>query len=267
MISPSHARPGTCSAQLRAAIATILLSFAALLSHAETHAASLQISPIRIDLPERGGAAFVTLRNLGDVPLIAQVRVFRWNQRDGADQLVLDDEVVASPPMIEVAPRGEQLVRVLRPGTIPVEGEHAFRLFIDELPRVLDPATGKTQQGAAVRLQLRYSVPVFVGTPANGRPDVTFSLRRAASGWRLQARNGGEQHAQVGETALVRANDDTDILPISAGLFGYALAQSERGWDLSLPKGLIPGDHGGAALRIRTTINGTRQTLPLTVGP
>jgi fimbrial chaperone protein len=46
-------------------------------------AASLQVSPVSVEVPAPGAAATITLRNEGSNPLNAQIRVFRWSQVNG----------------------------------------------------------------------------------------------------------------------------------------------------------------------------------------
>jgi hypothetical protein len=45
------------------------------------------------------------LQNLGEAPVYGQVRVYLWEQKDGDDVLTPTQEVVASPPIIQIGPR------------------------------------------------------------------------------------------------------------------------------------------------------------------
>lgn len=214
-------------------------------------AASLQITPIRVDLPADAGAASLTLRNHGTTPIHAQVRVFRWTQKNNDDVLTPATEVVASPPIMRIEPQSDQMVRVVRPGAQKVESEMAYRLLIDELPAENQAAR------SGVRLQLRYSVPVFVAANDNvGVPKVAFSLWREGDAWMLGAHNPGAHYAQITQVTLLAG---AASMPLSAGLLGYALGNSSRVWKLTLPDGftLEPGT------RLKVTLNGTEVIQPL----
>lgn len=232
-------------------------------------AASLQITPIRADLPAGPGAAALTLRNRGDTPIHAQVRVFRWQQRDGDDVLEPTTEAVASPPLVRIAAGGEQLVRIVRPGATEADGETTYRLVIDELP----DATGADEPPATtgVRVQLRYSVPVFAGTPANApRPPLQFALAREPDAWVLSARNTGRMHAQISQVHLSTADGQT--VTLAPGLLGYALRNSGRAWQLDSAltaqiqqlAARAPGRTG--AITVRAVVNGDPVQLPLDTG-
>lgn len=228
-----------------------LLAFAMLAN--AVHAAALQISPIRIDMPTAPGAGALTLRNQGDTPIHAQVRVFRWTQSGLDDVLEPADTVVASPPIVRIAPGEEQLVRVVHPHAAPSAGETTYRLLIDELPQSGPrPATG-------VRVQLRYSVPVFVGTPEGMPPTLQFTLRQDGEQWRLEARNAGNRHAQISDVTLVAPNGAK--IAVTRGLLGYALAGSGRRWALPTDNRISPS----ASWRLEASVNGARITAALRV--
>src|SRR5258708_2873604 len=165
-----------------------LLLFTAVLT---AQAATLQISPVMVDLQSNESATGITLRNPGDRPLYGQVRVFRWDQSGREDTLTPTQELVASPPLIQIGAQADQLVRLVRTSPAPVTAEQSYRILIDELPSPDAAPTG------GVMIRLRYSVPVFV-EPAGKAPQPVLSwhLVRTDNGWVLRVDNGGENSAQ-----------------------------------------------------------------------
>ncbi|WP_455777314.1 fimbrial biogenesis chaperone, partial [Burkholderia stabilis] len=153
------------------------------------HAASLQISPVTIEFGTDDTATGITLRNPGERPVYGQVRVFRWDQADGQDTLTPTQDLVASPPLIEVGTQSEQLIRVVRASRTPSGIEQSYRLLIDELPQ---PGEAPTN---GVSIRLRYSIPVFVEPAGNGTPQLDWALLRSNGGWVLRVRNGGARRA------------------------------------------------------------------------
>jgi fimbrial chaperone protein len=208
-------------------------------------AANLQISPVSIQFRAGQGASGINLQNYGDTPLVGQVRVYRWDQRDGQDVLEPATDVVASPPVIEVAARSTQVIRLVRRNPGQAALEQSYRILIDEVPR--DDAAAS---GVAIRLQ--YSVPAFVqGAEAQAAPRLSWKLFRRDGAWMLRVQNDGGLHAQIG-AAVLHANGKDYTL--SKGLLGYALAGRMREWRLPVD-GAVELGAPGAALAIDATVN------------
>jgi len=136
-----------------AALAAVVM-FAA----APASAAGLQVTPISLDIPAQEQSQAMFLSNSGRTTLRAQVRVQAWTQSGGAEKLDATREIVASPPIVEIAPGARQMVRIVRLQPAPAAQEKTYRLIIDELPGTdgaQPPATAGLQQQAAVRHQCR----------------------------------------------------------------------------------------------------------------
>jgi len=179
------------------------LMLAGLLVAATSAAASgLQVAPTGLQLVPGGPAQALWLTNTGDRELRAQVRAYRWTQGSGKDELETTQALVASPPMLSIAPGGRQLVRVIRTSKdTAAAGEQAFRLLVDELPQGSAPTTG-------VQYVLRYSIPVFVGAanaPVNAA-SLQWSTGVEHDQLQLEIRNTGSAHAQVSGLDLVPAD-------------------------------------------------------------
>lgn len=187
--------------------------------------ANLQISPVTLNFRAEQGAAGINLQNLGDQPMYGQVRVFAWDQRDGEETLAPTQELVASPPIVEIAANSRQTIRLVRAQAGPVAQEKTYRVLIDEVSR--DDDTGRS----GVDIRLRYSVPVFVlpaGPP--GKEVLDWQVFRTKGEWMLRIRNSGNFHAQIG--AMTFTNQAGKEFVISKGLFGYVLAARMRVWRL-----------------------------------
>ena len=230
---------------------------AALLASASAWASGLQVSPVSISVPAAQNAEGLWLCNTGDTPVRAQVRVFRWTQENDADQLAPTKDLLASPPMIELAVGERQLIRAIRLGAPPTDGaEQTYRLIIDELPSE-DP------KRKGLQYVLRYSVPVFVqpaGAPAS-EPQLQWALQREGGKTLLEVANSGGTHAQLADVTYIDpAGQRTTVAP---GLLGYALPGARMRWALKVPAaGLAAGG------RWEAMINGkTEQSVPLAEPP
>ena len=218
----------------------------------QAQGATLQVAPVKIDFVPGQNAAGLSLHNPGDAPVYGQVRVFRWDQDANGDVLSASPEVVASPPIIQLAGRGEQLIRLVRvqPGNPGVE--QSYRLLIDEIP---PPGTDKP---VGVAIRMRYSVPVFVAPASSGAPQLAWQVLRQDGQWLLRLDNRGQRHTQVGALTLQDAAGKT--LQVSKGLLGYALAGHARQWPL-------PHDGGArldGPLLIKVNLDGHPSTFKVT---
>lgn len=190
-------------------------------------AASLQISPVSLDMEPLQGATMIVLRNTGTLPLFGQVRVFDWSQQDGEDVLMPTSELVASPPLLEIQAGESQVVRLVRPDGQVAPHQLTYRLLIDEIP---DPAAARVH---GVILRMRYSVPVFVHAQRSDmeRPELRWQIHQQDGQWQIQASNHSDHYAQIADLRVT----DGEGKPLLShkGLFGYVLAQRARSWAIA----------------------------------
>jgi fimbrial chaperone protein len=198
-------------------------------------AASLQVTPLLIEVPAPGSTSTLALRNESPRAVSAQVRVFRWTQANGEDVLEPTNAVVASPPLVSLAPRVNYSVRVVRTSRQPVAQEEAYRLMIDELP---DPSRAR---GGTVAIVLRHSVPVFFRPEDEGAPKLAWSVRNQGGRITVTVRNDGQRRVRI---SRMRVSDGKATVNFGDGLVGYALANSTMSWTRPAPRGL------GAAVKI-----------------
>ena len=100
----------------------------------EVSATSLQVAPTSLQLEARQRAGELWLTNSGTTPVKLQVRVFRWVQQDGKEQLLPTEDLLATPPMQELAAGQQQLVRVMRAVADAPAAQQYYRLIDDEVP-------------------------------------------------------------------------------------------------------------------------------------
>jgi len=182
-------------------------------------AASISVSPIRLDVPAPASSASVTLRNDGALPVNIQIRMFKWKLNKGEDFYEESDEVVATPPVATVPPGGSALVRIVRTGTSPVVGEEPYRLVVDEIP------DANRVRNVGVNIALRYLVPVFFLKDDATQPKIEWSIRTEDGKRMLVATNTGDKNRRI-------ANLRLDKTVLNAGLAGYVLGHSTRMWPL-----------------------------------
>lgn len=183
-------------------------------------AASLQASPVMLEIVPPAASGVINLQNNGDRPINAQVRVFRWRQVDGEEQLEPAETLVASPPSAELAPRQSYAVRVLRPDGAPVTEPEYYRVIVDELPGPQD------ERPNAITMAMRYSIPVFVEPPGGAPPRLSWSWQKQNGNVSVTLRNDGDRRVRISGLTLKGKGS----VSFGAGLAGYALAHSEIKW-------------------------------------
>lgn len=204
-----------------------MIGLAACLVSASAVAAMLQVSPIRITISADGKAGVVRLQNQSDVPTLVQVEALVWD--DGADlsQVPTTSEILAVPPVFEIAAGAEQVIRLALRRPLTSGTEQAYRLLITEVPRVV----GDGSQG--VSFALRLNLPVFV-TPPGALPQPAWSLERDGGGAKLTLDNQGNAHVRVRSLALYEDGGAQPVFVSDDG--GYVLAGRERSWQLDLAR-------------------------------
>jgi fimbrial chaperone protein len=225
---------------MRVPIQTLGLLLAAIvLCSGQVRAASLQISPVLVEVQAPAGAAAISLRNSGATPLTAQVRVFSWQQTNGSDQLIQTRNVVASPPFVEIPAKSEQIVRLVRLTKAAIIGEDSYSVLVDEVPQT------SGQSGTAVHFAVRYSVPVFFQGGQANIAALDWRLQQQAGKFVLTARNDGDQHVRV--SALNLSTSHGSKASFGAGLIGYVLGRSTAQW-------ILPGALKGASVGDKITL-------------
>lgn len=195
-------------------------------------AASLSVSPTRVELGPDTRSGALTLQNDADAPVTVQVQTFAWPRSAATDDLEPTRELLAVPPVFSLAPKAKQIIRVALRKPPAGQREQAYRLLITEVP---EPPGGG---GAAVRFALRLSLPVFA-TPPGARPLAAWSLGGSLDAPTLTLANAGTAHIQVRRIELRRPAREEVLQVIDAP--AYVLPGGSRAWPLAAAaRGISP---------------------------
>lgn len=220
-------------------------------------AGHFSVSPVRIYMGARERATAVTLTNEGDTELVMQADIYQWRQHsDGQDELVLSEDMILSSPIVKLAPRSRQVVRLalLRPR--PQGKEETFRLIVRELPEALP-----SDDSVKLRIAMAFSMPVFVSPPGAKRELQCVVERDPGAGARAVCENQGTAYAQPVDFVLQGASGQALA---SSPNGGYVLPGIRRAFDLAVPAGQrLPA--GSAQLVVKQD-NGQVQRFAVTLG-
>ncbi len=215
-------------------------------------ASSVMIWPVDPVIEDDQQASALWLENRASDSVSLQIRVFGWSQSGTEENFENQDQLIASPPLAVIPAGQRQLIRLMNTGPVPAGKELAYRVLVDELPET-DAANGAISNGGpggsamGVKLQIRYSIPLFVNgkgvwtKPRADKPRDPATAAKPALSWRavregnaqyLVVRNSGPAHARLTAAQWVGSGQPVVINP---GLLGYVLADSEMRWLLTAP--------------------------------
>lgn len=205
----------------RLALITVLIASCAV----PAFASPFSISPIRIFMGPRDRATAITITNDGDEPLVMQADLYSWKQKDnGEDDLVLTEDMILSPPIINIAPKSRQVVRLAMLRPRPPGEQLTYRMIVREVPEA-KPASPTLQ----IQIALAFSMPVFI-TPKDVKRSVSCQLASVSAGsLKAVCENSGTAYAQT--RGLVLTNATGEVIASNESV-AYILPGMKRSYDL-----------------------------------
>lgn len=160
------------------------------------------VSPVRIYMTLRDRAVAITVRNDGDTELVLQADLNTWTQSaDGTDRLELTDDLILSPPILKLAPKARQVVRLARLAPPDASREQTYRFILREVPEA-----NAAKQGIQVSIALALSMPVFI-TPPGAKRDVACAIAGVeGKSVGIRCSNKGTAYAQIREIEILRGD-------------------------------------------------------------
>jgi fimbrial chaperone protein len=235
---------------------TVLVASVLLMPAGPGEAQGLTVSPVIVQMRPGERAAALTLSNNEDRDITVQIRSFAWSQTDETNEnLAASGEILASPPIATIAPGASQVVRLVLRN--PLQGREAsYRILLDELP----PAV----EARRVRVELRFSIPVFAEPRERVAPHVQWGIRsKAGQAW-LTAVNDGTQHQSFQDIELHMP--DGRKLDVEFKTPPHILAGSTRHWPI-LTYGPAPAPASSVRLVARADSGSVEQLVRVDAAP
>lgn len=208
------------------------------------------VTPVRIYMTPKDRATAITITNDGDEELVMQADIYAWKQKPGGeDDLTPSEDLFLSPPIIKMAPKSRQVVRLARINQVTPSEQQTYRMIVREIPEA--KPTDKTLQ---VQIALAFSMPVFI-TPANAKNHLDCSVARVAPDNVLAScENTGTAYAQPRSLILSAVNG---VKLAETETSAYILPGIKRVYELKRSEGGIPAGKARLALSLDdgTTLN------------
>ena len=197
------------------------------------YAGQFSVSPVRIFMAAKDRTTAVTLTNESDVELVMQADVFLWQQTpSGQEDLAPTEDVVVAPPIIKLAPRARQVIRLALLKPVPPDQQLTYRLIVREIPEVKP-----VEPGVQLQIALAFSMPIFISPSGVKRQLVCESARTGPGEVRVSCENKGNAYAFASDFKL--RNTSGEIIA-SSGDGGYVLPGIKRSFSLKRIGGSIP---------------------------
>ncbi|MBY0293379.1 MAG: fimbria/pilus periplasmic chaperone [Alphaproteobacteria bacterium] len=191
-------------------------------------AASIGISPMLLNLSQEKKTTVLTVKNASDEPVVLQMSVKEWQQKNEEDLYTPTKDIIIAPPLVKIGPQERQVVRLsARKGEIP-DQEVAYRVFLDEIPQ--SPATQKT----GVQTVLSISLPLFIKPKAPQNSQPIWSVSRVGQNKiKVTLLNEGNTHLKVTKIRLQGKKGAPPL--VEQDVLDYILPSKTKGWTFALP--------------------------------
>lgn len=190
------------------------------------------VTPVRIYMTTKDRAVAVTVNNDGDEELVMQADLYLWSQNaNGDDELTLTEDLFLSPPIIKLAPKSRQVVRLARLTPANAAQQLTYRMIAREIPEAR-PAKEDLQ----LQIALAFSMPVFI-TPPNAKAILDCSVEKApVTGLSVLCENSGNAHSHPVQLKVLNAEGKQIAIEETGS---YLLAGAKKRYPLKLQEGAV----------------------------
>ena len=212
-----------------------MLSILGLMWFEPVSAGIFSVTPVRIYMSSSDRASAVTVTNDGDEEMVMQSDIYDWKQSaDGKDILTLSENMILSPPILKMAPRSHQVLRLISLNSRNKDRQQTYRMIIRQVPEAKP-----SKESMQLKIAYAFSIPIFITPPeASAKLDCVFARGPSdvAQAICLNAGNATAHTAALhisnasGES-LARHDSSTYILPGNQKSFLFKESHSEISLD------------------------------------
>jgi fimbrial chaperone protein len=225
------------------------LACALLLLNTTAHAGSVRVGPTLINLSAAHPVAAVQVTNNNDVTTAYETQLVLWEQDNNNDVYTPVSNVIATPPIFELAPGATQVLRVGLLNDAPEAAEQALRLYVAEVP------VPSSADDSRLKMAMRVGIPVFIRPAFPAPAKLAWNLVGTPDGYLLQVNNTGRSHVKLLDLQLYDHGTR-----LAANLPSrYVLPGATRQWAVS--SGVVPATARSLELQVTTQDSTERATL------
>jgi len=188
-------------------------------------AGTFSISPLRIELDRKQNIGVLTIHNDEDAPLLIQAQIVAWSQQNNEEVYLPSKDLLVTPPVIQLGPKADQIVRVAIRHVELNDSELHYRLILNEVP----PEKRGNFNGLSVAL--RMSIPVFIKPASSANADLQWTSSWLSDGsLQVEAYNVGKAHLQITDFELLFVANDKSPEKLRVNPSRYVLPGSRIIW-------------------------------------
>lgn len=219
------------------------------------YAGVFSVTPVRIYMSPKDRAIAVTITNDGDTELVMQADLYLWKQKpDGQDDLTLTEDMFLAPPIIKMAPKSRQVLRLARLSPTKSSEQLTYRMIVREIPEAKPE-----KQDLQLQIALAFSMPVFI-TPPGAKAKLNCTADRvSADSINAVCENNGSAYSHP---TAIQLNDGSGNKLASNDVGGYILPHIKRSFSIKREGAAIAA---GTAKLVATLDDGTTETYDVSI--
>jgi fimbrial chaperone protein len=239
----------------RTRLASLALACVAGAAHGPLSAASINVSPVVVEVGSPRKAVAVTITNNSNRAVTFQADALTWRQDNGVDRYEPTGDLLVVPSVLEIPPNGGQVIRVVLRKPAPSPVERTYRLILEDITTDVAPPEGK---GLAFRFT--HNLPVMIAPSAKVQNSMQWKPCAAPAPAKqlcVSLRNSGNRRIKV---ASIKLGGDAwqQTLPLKEQL--NVLAGAYREWRLP------PAAGNAGPVRTVTVLTAQGETLQASRG-
>lgn len=224
--------------------------------------AQVLIQPVVVELSgrQRVASVSISLSSKATAPLRLQADAMSWAQDiDGQPLTDYTDDLLVTPPIVEIRPGERQVLRVALRGGRPSGDEMAYRLRLEDISS--ERALTEVGPGVQIRFRTNYDLPVLIaptgatvsqlrwkacpvdavkGAALPGRMSTNDSATGVPAAC-VRVLNDGNRRVKVQRVTVI-GSDWRETLQLSEA--ATVLVGAEREWRIPLSKGMTGAPTG-----------------------
>ncbi|MCA0403673.1 MAG: fimbria/pilus periplasmic chaperone [Proteobacteria bacterium] len=180
------------------------------------------VSPTRLSLSTKTPIVTLTLTNENKTPLTMQLKLVSWRQDKGKDVYASSYDLIVTPQIFNIPPKGIQLVRLGLDKPLFSNKISAYRLFVDEV------VTSKEVKPGQLKMAIRLSIPVIIEPLVPVKQSLIWRREQLKDKTKISVENKGNNIIFISSLQGLTANKKAIMKPLRT--FTYLLPGSKTFW-------------------------------------
>jgi fimbrial chaperone protein len=215
---------------VRAALTSLAIILAILLSPEISKPADLFVSPVKLFFGVQQKTTIITVKNNSDQTLSLQINTYSWVQDEEAkDQYSTTQDIILFPKMLSLKSGEERIIRV-GVNVPPGMKEKTYRIFLEELPQPLQT------EGNVIKTILKIGIPVFISPVKPEEMGEIEKMELSKGDLSFTVKNKGNVHLVI-QSVKVKGVDVSNTSVFQSEVEGrYLLEGRSRIFSFNIPK-------------------------------